>query len=220
MKHPYSIDPLFPCFSGFVFIFTALIFLEGCGTQPSSLDTTSEQKPMTTVSSTPAPAETENLEGSPGKVNPTPSTLPPSDGGRSLTGTAVLDVEELRFLDLLNQHRTANGVPALTVSVALTNASDWMSSDMASKNYFSHTDLQGRSSFTRMKDFGYTLSSWTGENIACGNETAAATFLQWKNSSGHNANMLSTNYRVVGIGRAYSAQSRYRWYWTTDFGGK
>ena len=31
--------------------------------------------------------------------------------------------------------------------------------------------------------------------------------------------MLNPNYKVIGIGRAYSASSAYRNYWTTDFGG-
>ena len=31
--------------------------------------------------------------------------------------------------------------------------------------------------------------------------------------------MLNSNFVVIGIGRAFNASSRYRWYWTTDFGG-
>jgi hypothetical protein len=31
--------------------------------------------------------------------------------------------------------------------------------------------------------------------------------------------MLSANFRVIGIGRAYNGNSSYGWYWTTDFGG-
>lgn len=31
--------------------------------------------------------------------------------------------------------------------------------------------------------------------------------------------MLNANYRVIGIGRAYSATATYRNYWTADFGG-
>jgi hypothetical protein len=56
------------------------------------------------------------------------------------------------------------------------------------------------------------------ENIAAGNSTAQATFEQWRNSSGHNANMLHSNMRTIGIGRAFVAGSPYGWYWTTEFG--
>jgi len=134
-------------------------------------------------------------------------------------GDPVLDAEEKAFCTQINQHRAQNGKPALRVSVSLTNASKWMSNDLATKNYFSHTDSLGRTFSTRLGAFGYTYSTYKGENIAAGNATAARTFAQWKGSSGHNANMLNANYKVIGIGRAYSATSSYKWYWTTDFGG-
>jgi uncharacterized protein YkwD len=122
------------------------------------------------------------------------------------------------FLGLINDYRAQNGIAPLQVSVTLTQASDWMSTDMASKNYFSHTDSQNRDPFVRMTDFGYKYST-AGENIAAGNATAQATFTQWKNSPGHNANMLNANYKVIGIARAQNPSSTYNWYWTTDFGG-
>jgi uncharacterized protein YkwD len=131
----------------------------------------------------------------------------------------VLDTEEKAMCTQINQYRVQNGKPALRVSVALTNASKWMSTDMAAKNYFSHTDSLGRAFSPRLGAFGYMYSTGMAENIAAGNSSAAGTFAQWKASSGHNTNMLSSSYNVIGIGRAYSAASTYKWYWTTDFGG-
>lgn len=141
-------------------------------------------------------------------------------GVTDVTGTAGLDQEESSFLTLINAYRAQNGAPALQVSAVLTQASDWMSTDMANKNYFSHTDSEGRDPFARMMDFGYPGGGYSGENIAAGNASAQDTFTQWKNSPGHNANMLDANYRVIGIARAYSAASSYGWYWTTDFGSE
>ncbi|HEU4868584.1 MAG TPA: CAP domain-containing protein, partial [Actinomycetota bacterium] len=131
----------------------------------------------------------------------------------------ALDSEEAAFCTLINNYRATKGLPALMVSESLTNASEWHSTDMANKNYFSHTDSLGRDPFKRMTALGYGYSTYRGENIAAGNATAAATFDQWKNSSGHNANMLNANYKVIGIGKAYNAAAAYRNYWTTDFGG-
>jgi uncharacterized protein YkwD len=122
------------------------------------------------------------------------------------------------FLGLINDYRAQNGIAPLQVSVTLTQASDWMSNDMASKNYFSHTDSLGRDPFVRMTAFNYSYST-AGENIAAGNASAQDTFTQWKKSPGHNANMLNANYKVIGIGRAQNSSSTYNWYWTTDFGG-
>jgi uncharacterized protein YkwD len=131
----------------------------------------------------------------------------------------ALDSEEAAFCTLINDYRATKGLPALLVSESLTNASEWHSTDMANKNYFSHTDSLGRDPFKRMTALGYGYSTYRGENIAAGNATASATFDQWKNSSGHNANMLNANYKVIGIGKAYNAAATYRNYWTTDFGG-
>jgi uncharacterized protein YkwD len=106
----------------------------------------------------------------------------------------------------------------LTLNQNLVNASKWLSQDMANKNYFNHTDSQGRTFDKRLVDFGYTPYATIGENIAAGSETGAAAMTQWQNSPPHNANMLSSAYKNIGIGRAYNANSTYKWYWTTDFG--
>jgi uncharacterized protein (TIGR03437 family) len=130
-----------------------------------------------------------------------------------------LDAEEQVMLRLINEYRAQNGLVQLRASIALTRAADWMSVDMAAKNYFSHTDSHGRNPFVRMGAFNYNYPTSKGENIAAGYNDAVRTFNQWKNSAGHNSTMLNPNYRVIGIARANSPNSRYKWYWTTDFGG-
>lgn len=132
---------------------------------------------------------------------------------------ASLDTEEQAFATLINDYRQQHGLAPLKISDKLDAAATWMSTDMGQKNYFSHTDSLGRSFATRLNAFGYTYNTTKGENIAAGNATASSTFLQWKNSSGHNANMLNASYRVMGIARVYTAGSTYKWYWTNDFGG-
>ena len=42
----------------------------------------------------------------------------------------------------------------------------------------------------------------------------------WKNSPGHNQNMLDGSWTEIGIGRAYNSGSTYGWYWTTTFGSR
>jgi hypothetical protein len=94
-----------------------------------------------------------------------------------------------------------------------------MSSDMAEKDYFSHTDSLGRDPFQRMAAFGYNYNAWKGENLAAGSDTAQLTFQLWRDSPGHNANMLNANFVVVGLAKAYGSDSTYGWYWAADFGG-
>jgi len=133
--------------------------------------------------------------------------------------TPTLDTEEQMMQKLINDYRAQNGLNPLRVSVALTRAADWMSADMAVRNYFNHTDSQGRDPFVRMTAFGYNYGGYRGENIAAGYGDAARTFNLWRNSPGHNAAMLNANFNVIGISRFYNQSSMYKWYWTTDFGG-
>ena len=138
---------------------------------------------------------------------------------------ASLDSEESAFLTLINNYRAQNGAGPLQVSAALENSSTWMSSDMATKNYVSHTDSLGRDAGPRLVTFNYPYGPW-GENIAAGYSTAQSVLNGWEtacdpDASGkctyaHRANMLNPSFKVIGIGRAYGASSTYGWYWTTD----
>ncbi len=132
--------------------------------------------------------------------------------------TPTIDAEEQAFLKLINDYRAQNGLGALKVSLALTRAADWMSADMAAKNYFNHTDSAGRDPFVRMTAYGYNYAGYKGENIAAGYGDAARTFNQWRTSPSHNSIMLSPNFNVLGVSRSYNQFSTYKWYWATDFG--
>jgi uncharacterized protein YkwD len=130
----------------------------------------------------------------------------------------TFDESEQAFLDIINQYRTSNGLEPLTVSVNLNRTASWMAQDLASKNYFSHTDSSGRDPFQRNFDCGGPYDS--GENLAAGNpiESAQGAFRLWRSSAGHNKNMLTAAYTQIGIARAYNPSSRYGWYWVTEFG--
>jgi len=133
---------------------------------------------------------------------------------------AALDAQEQQFLTLINNYRTSKGLGALSLNAKLNDSSGWMSADMATNNYFSHTDSLGRDPFQRMAAFGYDYNTWKGENLAAGVADAQSAFNMWKNSPGHDANMRNANFTVIGIGRAYGEGTQYGWYWATDFGGQ
>lgn len=137
---------------------------------------------------------------------------------QSITSYTV-DKEIKDHLNLLNNYRAQNGVGSLTPVKSLTDLAKWMSEDMASNNYFSHTDSLGRDPFSRMDAFGYSYNTWRGENLAVGSNTASEAMNLWKGSPGHNANMLNANYTAVGIYRAFSSSSTFGWYWVQEFGG-
>jgi uncharacterized protein YkwD len=131
-----------------------------------------------------------------------------------------LDNEEQAFLQLINDYREQNGLAALSPSDTLDRAAQWKSDHLAGYNYFAHDDTPiNRTWVQRIRDCGYGFQTYIGENLFAGRSSAVDAFNAWKNSPGHNANMLGSSYAAIGIGRAYNAGSDYDWYWTTEFGG-
>jgi uncharacterized protein YkwD len=102
--------------------------------------------------------------------------------------------------NLLNQHRAANGRAALSYSTNLQRAIQGHCLHMSLHPFFSHTAPEAAisSPWTRANKCGTTAN---GENIAAGYATPAAVMNGWKNSSGHNANMLNSGFKRVGICR-------------------
>ncbi|MBN9391285.1 MAG: CAP domain-containing protein, partial [Chloroflexi bacterium] len=143
-------------------------------------------------------------------VKPAPQAL------SSQPAASPLDSEEQNFISLINQYRRSQGLGELTYQSNIEQAANWMSKDMGEKNYFSHTDSLGRDPFKRMADFNYQ-SGWMGENLAAGRASAQEAFDQFKNSPGHNANMLKGQYTKIGVARYNVPNSTYGWYWTVDF---
>jgi uncharacterized protein YkwD len=141
-------------------------------------------------------------------------------GDCTVTGAEVaLDAEEAAFLTLINNYRAQNGRQPLKISYKLTRASIWKSKHMAQNDYFAHDDTPiGRSWSARISDCGYNHGTYIGENIAAGYFSATNVFEGWRNSPGHNSNMLSTSFTAIGIGR-YQGAGTFGTYWTTVFGG-
>lgn len=137
----------------------------------------------------------------------------------STSAATQLDPEEQEFMALLNDYRAQNDLGPILIDPSIQAAAEWMSTDLGANNYFSHTDSNGQSPWDRMCNFGYCHNTWKGENIAAGYVTAEAVFQGWKDSPGHNANMLGEHYVVMGIARVLTEGSSFGYYWTNDFGG-
>jgi uncharacterized protein YkwD len=139
--------------------------------------------------------------------------------------TAWSDFEN-QVLTLVNQKRAAGAtcggvykppVPALTLDSRLRCAARKHSKDMGLNNFFSHTGSNGSSPWQRITWAGYTYS-YAGENIAAGQSTPSAVMNSWMNSSGHCNNIMSPNFKHLGVGYYYRSGSTYGHYWTQDFG--
>src|SRR5215211_1221716 len=146
--------------------------------------------------------------------------MPRNQRGQTRRRPGIVRTARKPSLSLINSYRKSKGLSSLRLSRTLGAAAEHHSIDMARNNYFSHTLSNGTSWSQNILNHGYTASGTIGENIAAGYSSAQATFDQWRGSSVHRQNMLNSNFRAIGIGRASRSTSRYGWYWTTTFGGR
>jgi uncharacterized protein YkwD len=147
------------------------------------------------------------------------SAAPAAATGRIDAGATSASPEG-DLIALINAYRSSHGLQHVSPNGALTAAAAWMAGDMAAKNYMAHVSSDGRSPTQRMSAFGYpATSTYTGEDLAAGFETAGAVLAGWQASAAHNAVLLSPNYDAVGIGLAHNPSSTYGWYWAANFGG-
>ncbi len=124
-----------------------------------------------------------------------------------------LTTQEQQLLDLTNNARARSGLAMLRIDPRLCRAARLHSANMARYNSMSH-NLEGRSHQHRTRDAGYP-SGMVAENICYSQSDPQQAINTWLNSSGHRANMLSSQYADLGVGIAYSAG---RPYYTQVFG--
>jgi len=130
-----------------------------------------------------------------------------------------VDLRINTLFDLVNEYRVSKGLNPVAPSLGLTQVADWMARDMAANNYMAHQDSLGRDPFQRMDDLGYSFNTTKGENVAAGPDDAETTMDLWKNSPGHNENLLRREFTVMGLARSYNANSELGWYWAQELGG-
>ncbi len=135
---------------------------------------------------------------------------------RTVTRPSTTDPAASEVVRLVNVQRQKAGCRALRADVHLTAAARLHSEDMARRNYFSHTSLDGRTPWDRIRAQGYAYGS--AENIAAGQRTPAEVMSAWMNSPGHKANILNCASAAIGVGIGRNSASKYGIYWTQDFG--
>lgn len=140
--------------------------------------------------------------------NATTSDL--KDEAASILASNTNDINTI--LNGINSYRNAIGVSNIQLDQTLNLAATIRAMEMVYARKFSHTRPDGTSCFTIFKDLGY-YKSYYGENIASHN-TANGALILWRNSPPHYANMVSTTYTKIGIGKAYFDN---RTYWVLNF---
>jgi uncharacterized protein (TIGR03000 family) len=120
---------------------------------------------------------------------------------------------EMRVLELVNEQRKSRGVGPFSLSDKLMTAARMHSANMALQQTLSHP-LDGKDFWQRIVDTGYTPST-AAENIAQGAPDAAAVVQMWMESEGHRENILSPEYREIGIG--FTTAPNGETFWTQVF---
>ena len=122
----------------------------------------------------------------------------------------------------INAARTSRGIPALTLSRVLGVPAVRHSRYLARTGELDHNGADGRPFYVRLYAAGFSRRKAVGENLGliagCSTDAAAVMVKMWLASPGHRRNLLSKNFKVVGLAVVQSPACAPTIY-TTDFGG-
>lgn len=125
---------------------------------------------------------------------------------------------ERQAFELINQQRAKKNLESLIWSDEVANIARKHSKDMATFNFFSHTDLNGLLVNDRADIFGVSKWQAIGENIAYNrgyNNPVEFAVERWMLSPSHRENLLNSRWKESGIGIAVTDNGTY--YFTEVF---
>ncbi len=102
------------------------------------------------------------------------------------------------IISLTNQERVAWGLNTLQTNSQLSAAALAKANDMFEKQYWDHFGPNGESPWQFIRAAGYNYV-YAGENLAKGFKTAEGVHEAWMASPTHKANIISGNYKDIGV---------------------
>jgi len=129
-------------------------------------------------------------------------------GGDAVLATSTKEAAEAARL--ISAYRVSKGLSPVTVDPKLNEAAEYQARVVAAAGRLSHGNFAGR-----MDRFG--IMGYSAENLSAGDNTIDGTITRWKNSPGHNSNLLMPQARKIGLARA-DANNRYGHYWALVLG--
>ena len=108
-------------------------------------------------------------------------------------------ITETNIFNLTNNERANNNVATLSWNYKLASAARAKAQDMIDKDYFSHNTPDGKTPWTFIVAEGYNYI-YAGENLAMNFTSAEDLMAAWMASGGHRANILSGNFKELGVG--------------------
>jgi len=126
-----------------------------------------------------------------------------------------LDAEHAR--DVINSYRQGKGLKPLRLNTALTEAAKTHSRDLAKWDRISHYGSDGSNPWDRVKRSGYNAKV-AAENVGTGQVTIDEVLKGWKESPGHNKNLLLPDVEHMGIALVQDPKTEFKTFWTLVIG--
>jgi uncharacterized protein YkwD len=133
---------------------------------------------------------------------------------RDYSGTS-LNPEMAR--DLINQYRREKGLKPLKLNPALTEAAKEHSRDLAKWDRISHYGSDGSNPWDRVKRMGYK-AKLAAENVGTGQVSFDEVLRGWKESPGHNKNLLLGDAQEMGLALVQDPKTEFKSFWTLVVG--
>jgi uncharacterized protein YkwD len=133
---------------------------------------------------------------------------------RDYTGTS-LNPERAR--DLINQYRHEKGLKPLRLNAELTAAAKEHSRDLAKWDRISHYGSDGSNPWDRVKQAGYR-ARLAAENVGTGQVSFDEVLRGWKESPGHNKNLLLGDAQEMGLALVQDPKTEFKSFWTLVIG--
>jgi uncharacterized protein YkwD len=122
-----------------------------------------------------------------------------------------LDPEKAR--DIINQYRAEHKLKPLKLSAVLTEAAKAHSRDLAKWDRISHYGSDGSNPWDRVKRTGYK-ARLAAENVGTGQVDFDEVMRGWKNSPGHNKNLLLADASEMGLALVQDPKTEFKSFWT------
>jgi len=122
-----------------------------------------------------------------------------------------LDAEKAR--DLVNAYRKEKGLRPLKLQPALTEAARAHARDLAKWDRISHFGSDGSNPWDRVKRAGYH-AKLAAENVGTGQVSIEEVLKGWRESAGHNKNLLLPEAEHMGIALVQDPKTEFKTFWT------
>ncbi len=119
--------------------------------------------------------------------------------------------------DIINGYRKEKGLKPLKLNPELTEAAKGHSRDLSKWDRISHYGSDGSNPWDRVKRSGYK-ARLAAENVGTGQIDFTEVMKGWKESPGHNKNLLLGDAEHMGIALVQDPKTEFKSFWTLVLG--